>query len=152
MIYRDVDGSVARLRNLCIVRIGGRPSVPHIRAMGMAYKECIAEYPEGVVLLAICAPTLSMAHFSEDVRAAILHLARTTKEGSIGSAFVISGDGLLTSALRALVSGVFLVAKSNEPYRMFPTVAAASEWVSEIASVSAPMRPSEIADAATELA
>ncbi len=135
IIHADQGATVAVERNLTATYFVDRPLAAHVRAMDSAWKKASSQHPGSVATIVIAGETTWVPEFSEDFRRATTAFVARTEAGSVGSAFVLSGNGLLNSALRAFISGVFLLSRSREPYRVFQEPGLAAEWISGVASV-----------------
>lgn len=144
LLYEDAGAVVARERNLGFYLLRDRPVPEHFEALADLHRHILSAHPEGAGLLTVVTSTHWMPAFSDELRRAARHLVETTEHGSLGSAFVLGGHGLLSSAIRGFVGTLFLVSRSREPYAVFASVSEAAPWVAARSSARTRWDPEEV--------
>ena len=151
VFYEDDDATFVEARNLLIGTYRGCPTVDHIRVLRAQLQHHFETYPDGVALMVALHCDGWIPRFDEEFRQEIQELIRVAEPHSLGTAFVLSGHGMVTSGLRAFVNGLFLLTKSREPNRVFRQLAPAAEWLSSLPGMRSRWSSQEILERGLEL-
>lgn len=132
VFYEDDEATFVQERNLLIGLYRGCPTVTHIRVLRAEFQRQIANWPEGVAMLVSIHAEGWVPRLDAAFRKEVSELVAEAEGKSLGTAFVFTGHGMVTSGLRAFFNGVFLTSRSEEPNRVFGDFSSAATWLMEL--------------------
>lgn len=145
-IYQDDVATFVVERNLFIGLYRGSPTITHLHAIRRTFDRLLPRYPGGVAMLISIHCQGWVPRFDDTFRQQMHETIVATERGSLGSAFVLTGHGLITSGLRAFVNGAFLLSNSREPNRVFRDLPSAADWLGALPGMSAHWSTEELLD------
>ncbi|MFK7985191.1 MAG: hypothetical protein AB8I08_04095 [Sandaracinaceae bacterium] len=146
VFYEDDDATFVQDRNLLIAIYRGCPTVTHIRVLRAEFQRQAENWPDGVAVLVAVHAEGWVPRFDEGFRNEIHEMVVETERSSLGTAFVLTGHGMVTSGLRAFVNGVFLLSRSREPNRVFADLSTAVTWLANLPGVDSQWSAGELVD------
>jgi len=128
-VHHVDDGAlVAAHRSLLVGAWWSSTTVAHLRAFRDCARELMARAPKFASAV-IAMDSDGVFTFSEDVRRVATEIVRETESAGAGTALVVLRRGFIGAAVRAFLPGVFLIARSKEPQKVFGDVPAAATWL-----------------------
>lgn len=146
VFYEDDDATLVQERNLIIALYRGCPTVTHVRVMRAEFERQSKNWPAGVAALISIHAEGWVPRFDEAFREEVSQMVAETEEASLGTAFVLTGHGMVTSGLRAFFNGVFLLSHTQEPNRVFAETSTAVGWLAELPGMAAHWTAGELLD------
>ncbi len=124
----DANGLIASHGNLIVSVLWARTTAEHVDALRTRTAAVINEHDtflSGVVV------TQARTSDAPDAatRRSLSELIAETEATGLGTAFIVTADGFVGSAIVALLSGLFLIARSKEPSAAFRTIEPAAAWL-----------------------
>jgi hypothetical protein len=149
IVFNTADGVVATL-GPCVLIIHSKTATTSIlSAMGRAYATA-AETWERIAHLCIITPESGMLPPGE-VREALQRLMMRFDKRLAAAAIVYEGTGFKATAVRSIVTGLCMVARTTHPTRVFTREGEACLWVAQALALPALLARSELCDAMKEL-
>jgi hypothetical protein len=110
------------------VSVWSRPStLDSLAAVAQCEEALTGDSPEGIVVLTVIAGTAFSIGIRE--REEAQRLARHFDKTTVAEAYVIEGEGFRAAAMRAMLAGLQLLARTSHPVRVFADVPGAVEWL-----------------------
>jgi hypothetical protein len=147
VVVTTPDHVIATYRHLAIIIWKVNTTLEGVRALREAARALAGAHPAGIGLLTLVEEGAPAP--SGPARASMAQAAQTLGDVVRASAVTFEGDGLRASLVRAVVSGVNLVAKQPFPHQVFATVQAASQWLGP--RLGPAIEPREIAQAVAQI-
>ena len=133
----DDAALIATQRNLVVGVWWRSARVVHVDAFRASTSGVLARHAGFATALVVMEGD-GVFSFTEDVRRGATELVRETESSGVGTALVVLRRGFIGAAVRAFISGVFLLARSKEPQRAFADVRTAAAWLAGCLLASEP--------------
>lgn len=133
----DDSALIASERNLIVGAWWHAAKGAHVEAFRECARRILAEHDKFLSALLIMDGE-GVFTFSDEVRRGATELVRETEAQGAGTALVVLRPGFVGAAIRAFLSGVFLVARSKEPQKAFVDTHAAANWLAGCLRASDP--------------
>lgn len=141
MASHDDTHYVALWRNIMFAGFSSAVESHMLHSMGEAVGHQLQRYPSGIGLIVVAEPGCRPPPVA--LRDEMLALRRRTVDQTLGIAFVLRGEGFAASALRAAITGIQIVIRSNFPEKVFREPSAGIDWIAPHCGVDAPADLSE---------
>lgn len=105
-------------------------TLDHVEALREATARCL-EGAQGFCTAVVALDASGVFSFADDVRKALVELVSETEETGKGTAFIVMRRGFMGAAMRAFMTGVFLVSRTKEPSRAFALPGPGAAWLAE---------------------
>lgn len=129
--HRDDTAIVATHKNLLIAVFWDFATLEHAHSVRDTCRQLVRDHDDGFATAVLITGERIMTTFNAEVRRELTDLVKETENTGVGTAFVIMREGFIAATLRAILSGLFLVARSREPNRAFATRRAAAGWLEQ---------------------
>jgi hypothetical protein len=142
VLARDPGFALAQCRH-AFVSVWTQPStIDSLSAVRQCEESLAREAPDGLVVLTVMTGTAFAIGTRE--REEAQRLAQRFDKTTQAAAYVIEGSGFRAAAMRAVLAGLQLLARTSHPVRVFSDVPTAVEWLGGRARP--PIAPDDLAD------
>lgn len=125
----DALAAVASWRGVSISWFAGQPTIHHLRAFRSASRDLIKRSGALPGLLVLDHDPAGKVDLSEQMRKEVKETLYSFNDHNVFGAVVIDADGIAGATIRALVSGVLLLARTKYPIKIFNGHAVAADWL-----------------------
>jgi hypothetical protein len=126
--YVDGHALLGRHRNLFLGVWWARATLAHVDAVRTCCGTVLGEHRTFASAILVLEGE-GIFSFAEGVRGGMAEVVAETEDSGVGTAFIIHRGGFVGGAIRAFLSGVFLVARTKEPQRAFADLDPAATWL-----------------------
>jgi hypothetical protein len=140
LVHTDADFAVGRVADIIVIHWHTTPTPPSAQRLDVMLGRAFAGLggKPGVIMPIV--HSANPAPDGESRRALEATVARFDRSVA-RVAYVVLGSGFQSAALRAVITGLMIAARPSHTTKVFPTVAAAVDWVTAQSATDAAARP-----------
>ncbi len=130
--HTDDTATIAVCKNLLVAEFKDFATLEHANVIRDACRRLVRDHEDGFGTVVLMTGERTLSAFNAEVRRELTDVVKETEDTGLGTAFVIMREGFAAATLRAVLSGLFLMARSREPNRAFQTPQSAASWLEQL--------------------